>query len=65
MKIVLVSKCSLDIGHYAEFKMSVFISPSNSLISSHWVTFELTECCFQNSFGTCSQFSYSHVVYRY
>ena len=38
MKIVLVSKCSLDIEQYAEFKMSVLISPSKSLISSRWVS---------------------------
>ena len=38
MKIVLVSKCSLDIEQYVEFKMSVSISPSKSLISSRWVT---------------------------
>ena len=42
MKIVLVSKCSLDIKQYVEFKMSVLISPSKSLISSRWVTFEGT-----------------------
>ena len=39
MKIVLVSKCSLDIEQYVEFKMSVLISPSKSLISSRWVTY--------------------------
>ena len=39
MKIVLVSKCSLDIEQYAEFKMSVLMSPSKSLISSRWVTY--------------------------
>ena len=33
MKIVLVSKCSLDIEQYVEFKLSVLISPSKSLIS--------------------------------
>ena len=38
MKIVLVSKCSLDIEQYVEFEMSVLISPSKSLISSRWVT---------------------------
>ena len=38
MKIILVSKCSLDIEQYVEFKMSVSISPSKSLISSCWVT---------------------------
>ena len=38
MKIVLVSKCSLDIEQYVEFKMSVMISPSKSLISLRWVT---------------------------
>ena len=37
MKIVLVSKCSLDIEQYIEFKMSVLISPSKSLISLCWV----------------------------
>ena len=40
MEIVLVSKCSLDIEQYDEFKVSVLISPSKSLISLHWVTFE-------------------------
>ena len=40
MKIVLVSKCSLDIEQYVELKMSVLISPLKSLISSHWVTYE-------------------------
>ena len=39
MKIVLVSKCSLHIEQYVEFKMSVLISPSKSLISSRWVTY--------------------------
>ena len=38
MKIVLVSKCSLDIEQHVEFEMSVLISPSKSLISSCWVT---------------------------
>ena len=38
MKIVLVSKCSLDIEQNVEFKISVLISPSKSLISSRWVT---------------------------
>ena len=32
MKIILVSKCSLDIEQYVELKMSVLISPSKSLI---------------------------------
>ena len=39
MKIVLVSKCSLDIEQYVEFKISVMISNSKSLISSRWVTY--------------------------
>ena len=38
MKIILVSNCSLDIEQYVEFKMSLLISPSKSLISSRWVT---------------------------
>ena len=38
MKIIFVSNCSLDIEQYVEFKMSILISPSKSLISSHWVT---------------------------
>ena len=38
MKVILVSKCSLGIEQYVEFKMSVLISPSMSLISSRWVT---------------------------
>ena len=40
MKIILVSKCSLDVEQYVEFEMSVLISPSKSLISSRWVTNE-------------------------
>ena len=40
MKIVLVSKCFLDIEQYVKFNMSVLISPSKSLISSRWVTFD-------------------------
>ena len=39
MKLVLVSKCSLDIEQNIEFKISVLISPSESLISSRWVTY--------------------------
>ena len=39
MKIILVSKCSLNIEQYVEFKMSVLISPSKSLISLPWVTY--------------------------
>ena len=39
MKIILVSKCSLDIEQNFEFKMLVLISPSKSLIRSRWVTF--------------------------
>ena len=39
MNIILVSKCSFDIEQYIEFKMSVLISPSKSLISSCWVTY--------------------------
>ena len=39
MKIVLLSKCFLDIEQYVEFKMSILISPSKSLISSCWVTY--------------------------
>ena len=39
MKIILLSKCPLDIEQYVEFKMSVLISPLKSLISSHWVTY--------------------------
>ena len=39
MKIVLLSKCSLDIEQYVKFKMSDLISPSKSLISLRWVTF--------------------------
>ena len=39
MKIVLVSKCLLDIEQYVKFKMSVLISASKSLISSRWVTY--------------------------
>ena len=32
MKAILVSTCFLDIEQYVEFKMSVLISPSKSLI---------------------------------
>ena len=46
MKIVLVSKCSLDIEQYVKFKMLVLISPSKSLfteslacVGSHIPTF--------------------------
>ena len=39
MKIVLVSKCSLDIEQNVRFKILVLISPSKSLISSRWVTY--------------------------
>ena len=47
MKMVLVSKCSLDIEQYVEFQMSVLISPSKSLISLRWVTFvSLLHCHF-------------------
>ena len=45
MKIVLVSKCSLDIEQYVEFKMSVLISPSKSLISLRWVTYRSSSQC--------------------
>ena len=38
MKIILVSKCSLDIEQYVQFKMTILISPVKSLISSRWVT---------------------------
>ena len=36
MKIVLVSKCFLDIEQYAEFKMSVLISPSRASLARVW-----------------------------
>ena len=36
MKMVLVLKYFLDIEQYVEFKMSVLIFPSKSLISSRW-----------------------------
>ena len=39
MKVILVSICFLDIEQYVEFKMSVLISPSKSLISLRWVTY--------------------------
>ena len=41
MKIVLASKCSLDIKQYVEFKMSVLIAPSKSLVSLRCVTYVL------------------------
>ena len=40
MKIVIVSKCFLEIEQYVEFEMSVLVSPSKSLISSPWITYE-------------------------
>ena len=43
MKIVLVSKCSLNIEQYVEFKMSVLISPSKGLISLRWVTCDVVK----------------------
>ena len=46
MKIVLVSKCSLDIEQYVEFKVSVLISPSKSLISLRWVTYDLLHAIY-------------------
>ena len=42
MKMFQVSKCSLHIKQYVEFKMSVLISPSKSPISSRWVTYHCT-----------------------
>ena len=39
MKMILVSKHFLDIEQYVEFKMSVLIFPSKSLISLRWVTY--------------------------
>ena len=39
MKMILVSKYFLDIEQYVEFKMSVLIFPSKSLISLRWVTY--------------------------
>ena len=47
MKVILVSKCSLDIEQYVEFKISVLISPSKSLISSRWVTILNSDLSFQ------------------
>ena len=54
MKIVLLSKCSLDIEQYVEFKMSILISPSKSLISLRWVTYKFWQkkglkLCFYGS----------------
>ena len=43
MKIVLVSKCFLDIEQYVEFKMPILIYPSKSLISSRWVTYVIAK----------------------
>ena len=48
MKIILVSKYSLDIEQYAEFKMSVLISLSKSLISLRWVTFTQWSFCISS-----------------
>ena len=41
MKIIFVSKCSLDIEQFVKFKMSILISPSKSLINSRWVTYKV------------------------
>ena len=58
MKIFLVSKCSLDIEQYAEFKMSVLISPSKSLISSRWVKYSCSPDL--NNFS-CKKFLWERV----
>ena len=50
MKIVLMSKRSLDIEQYVELEMSVLISPSKSLINLHWVTF-LLKCVDLHTIG--------------
>ena len=49
MKIILVSKSFLDIEQYVEFKMSVLISPSKSLISLRWVTYKQTNKILNSS----------------
>ena len=55
MKINLMSKCSLDIEQNVEFEMSVLITPSKSLISSHWVTFfKKSVDNFETAHKTCS-----------
>ena len=40
MKMILVSKFSLNIEQSVKIKMSVLMSPSKSLIRSRWVTYE-------------------------
>ena len=60
MKIFLVSKCSLDIEQHVEFKMSVLISPSKSLISLCWVTYTVFVFLICSLIGLPSQ-----VVYKY
>ena len=40
MEIILLSNCSLDIEKYVKLKISVFISPSKSLICSPWVAYD-------------------------
>ena len=52
MKTILVSKCSSDIEQYVEFKMSVLISPSKSLISSPWVTYVYLNGILSQNFAT-------------
>ena len=60
MKIVLISNCSLDIEQYVEFKISILISPSKSLISSRWVTYiiyqeyELKRVPYKSSPSRCT-----------
>ena len=69
MKIVLVSKCSLDIEQYVEFKMSVLISPSKSFISSCWVIYYSSTCLFistpiQMDFLSWEYHLFSHEVFH-
>ena len=67
MKIILVSKCSLDIEQYVEFEMSILISPSKSLISLRWVTYKLKLTCILghiNSCKVCSVDQLSKIIYQ-
>ena len=66
MKIVLVSECSLDIEQHVEFKMSVLISPSKSLISSRWVTcVMLMRSSKMSEVQTFNNFSFLHSCVNY
>ena len=65
MKIVLVSKSFLGIEQNVEFKMSVLISPSKSLISLRWVTIlpRISHFAFGQNVLFCGIFPFSMTFY--